>query len=112
VRRWAAYQRAGASPSAAADLNRMNLLIDARSLLPEIRVPTLILSRRGDPIGHPDAGRYIAERIAGARYVELEGDEHLLWLGDVEALCAEIEGFVLDVDAQVAAGNFSGTAAA
>jgi DNA-binding SARP family transcriptional activator/pimeloyl-ACP methyl ester carboxylesterase len=112
VRRWAAYQRAGASPSAAAELNRMNLAIDARSLLPEIHVPTLVLNRHGDPIGHPDAGRYIAEHVEGARFVELEGDDHIMWLGDGEALCAEIERFVLDVEAKLEARNVSGTAAA
>jgi pimeloyl-ACP methyl ester carboxylesterase len=111
ARRWAAYQRAGASPSAAAELNRMNLSIDARSLLPEIRVPTLVLNRRGDPVGPPEAGRYIAEHVEGAQFVELDGDDHILWLGDREALCAEIERFVLDVDAGLAARNVSGTSA-
>jgi DNA-binding SARP family transcriptional activator/pimeloyl-ACP methyl ester carboxylesterase len=109
--RWAAYQRAGASPSTAAELNHMNLSIDVRSLLPEIRVPTLVLSRRGDPIGPPEPGRYIAERIEGARFVELDGDDHILWLGDSEALCAEIEGFVLDVEARLETRNVSGTPA-
>ena len=112
VRRWATYQRAAASPSAAADLNRMNLLIDARSLLPQIRVPTLVLNRRGDPIGHPEAGRYIADHVDGACFVELEGDDHIMWLGDSEALCAEIERFVLDVESRLEARNVSGTAAA
>jgi DNA-binding SARP family transcriptional activator/pimeloyl-ACP methyl ester carboxylesterase len=112
ARRWAAYQRAGASPSAAAELNRMNLAIDARSLLPEIHVPTLVLNRRGDPIGAPDAGRHIAENVEGGRFVELEGDDHIMWLGDSEALCAEIERFVLDVEARLEARNVSGTAVA
>lgn len=111
ARRWAAYQRAGASPSAAAELNRMNLSIDARSLLREIQVPTLVLNRRGDPVGPPDAGRYIAEHVKGARFVELDGDDHLLWLGDSEALCAEIELFVLNVEAGLGARNVSGTSA-
>jgi DNA-binding SARP family transcriptional activator/alpha-beta hydrolase superfamily lysophospholipase len=111
ARRWAAYQRSGASPSAAAELNRMNLSIDARSLLSEIEVPTLVLSRRGDPIGPPEAGRYIAEHVEGARFVELEGDDHILWLGDSEALCAEIERFVLSVEASREPRNISGTAA-
>ena len=48
---WAAYQRAGASPSAAAALGRANWEIDIRPLLSAIRAPTLVLSRRGDPIG-------------------------------------------------------------
>jgi DNA-binding SARP family transcriptional activator len=111
ARRWAAYQRAGASPSAAAELNRMNLAIDARSLLREIQVPTLVLSRRGDRIGPPEAGRYIAEHVEGARFVELDGDDHILWLGDSEALCAEIERFVHDVEARLGTRNVSGTSA-
>jgi pimeloyl-ACP methyl ester carboxylesterase len=111
ARRWAAYQRAGASPSAAAELNRMNLSIDARPLLRQIQVPTLVLSRRGDPIGPPEAGRYLAEHVTGARFVELDGDEHLLWLGDSEALCAEIGRFVLDVEAGLETRNVLGTPA-
>jgi DNA-binding SARP family transcriptional activator/pimeloyl-ACP methyl ester carboxylesterase len=111
VRRWATYQRAGASPSSAAELNRMNLSIDARSLLPEIQVPTLALSRRGDPIAPSEAGRYIAEHVEDARFVALEGEDHIMWLGDSEALCAEIEGFVLDVEARLETRNVSGTAA-
>jgi DNA-binding SARP family transcriptional activator/pimeloyl-ACP methyl ester carboxylesterase len=109
--RWATYQQAGASPAAAADLNEMNLAIDVRSLLPEIRAPTLVLSRRGDPVGPPEAGRYLAEHVEGARFVELEGDDHLMWLGDIETLCSEIEGFLLEVEARAAAGNVSGTLA-
>jgi hypothetical protein len=41
----------------------------------------------------------MAERIAGARFVELAGDDHIMWLGDVATLCSEIGGFVLSVDA-------------
>jgi len=111
ARRWAAYQRAGASPSAAAELNRMNLSIDARSLLREIQVPTLVLSRRGDRVGPPEAGRYIAEHVEGAGYVELEGHDHIMWLGDSEALCAEIERFVLNVETRLETRNVSGTSA-
>jgi DNA-binding SARP family transcriptional activator/pimeloyl-ACP methyl ester carboxylesterase len=111
ARRWAAYQRAGASPSAAAELNRMNLSIDARSLLREIHVPTLVLSRRGDRVGPPEAGRYIAEHVEGARFVELDGDDHLLWLGDSENLCSEIERFVLNVKEGLGPRNVSGTSA-
>jgi DNA-binding SARP family transcriptional activator/pimeloyl-ACP methyl ester carboxylesterase len=111
ARQWAAYQRAGASPSAAAALGRANWEIDVRPLLGAIRAPTLVLSRRGDPIGPPEAARYMAGLIPGARFVELEGDDHVLWLGDIEALCAEIERFLLAVDAHAVAGNVSGTLA-
>jgi pimeloyl-ACP methyl ester carboxylesterase len=97
ARQWAAYQRAGASPSAAAALGRANWEIDVRPLLGSIRAPTLVLSRRGDPVGPPDAARYMAERIPRARFVELEGDDHVLWLGDIDALCGEIEHFITGV---------------
>ena len=107
--RFAAYLRAGASPSAAAELNRMNLLIDARDRLSAIRVPSLVLSRRGDPVGPPAAARYMADRIAGARFVELDGDDHVMWVGELEPLCSEIERFVLSVDARAGAGNVLGT---
>ncbi len=64
-----------------------------RPLLPAVRVSTLVLNRRGDPIGPPEAGRYMAERIPGSRFVELVGD-HVMWLGDVASLCGEIEEFI------------------
>ena len=92
--RYAAYQRAGASPAMAADLNRMNLSIDARDLLDQIGVPTLVITRRGDGVAPVAAARYMAERIRGARFVELDGDDHLLWVGDIDALCGEIERFL------------------
>ena len=95
--RYAAYQRAGASPTTAADLNRMNLSIDVRDLLSEIRVPTLVLNRRGDAVAGVEAARYMAERIRGARFVELDGDDHLLWVGDSEAISREIETFLMGV---------------
>jgi class 3 adenylate cyclase len=91
---WTAYQRAGASPSAAAALARANWEIVVRPLLPSIRVPVLVLSRRGDLVASAEAARDMAKRIPGARFVELEGDDHVLWLGDVEALCGEIEHFI------------------
>jgi pimeloyl-ACP methyl ester carboxylesterase len=98
ARRWAAYQRAGASPAAAAALNDMNLRIDVRSLLPRLRVPTLVLHRRGDQVNQVDAGRWMAQQIEGARFVELEGDDHIMWLGDVDILTSTIGAFVADVE--------------
>jgi class 3 adenylate cyclase len=97
MQRWAAYQQAGASPAAAAALIVANHAIDVRPLLSSIRVPTLVLSRSGDPIGPPEAARYMAERIPRARFVELPGNQHLIWLGDVGELGAEIEAFVTGV---------------
>jgi hypothetical protein len=92
--------QSAASPTAAAALAKSNALIDTRPLLPSIHVPALVLSRRDDPVGPGPTGRYLAERIPGARFVELARDEHLPWLGDPEAQSAEIEHFVTGVRPQ------------
>jgi pimeloyl-ACP methyl ester carboxylesterase len=97
MQRWAVYQQAGASPAAAAALIVANHQIDVRPLLGSIHVPTLVLSRAGDEIGPPEPARYMAERIPGARFVELSGGQHLIWLGDIDELGTEIEAFVTGV---------------
>ena len=97
ARRRALYMQSAASPAAAVALAKSNALIDTRELLPSIRVPTLVLNRRDDPVGPEPTGRYLAERIPGARFIALEGDEHLPWLEDAEAFCAEIEHFVTGI---------------
>jgi hypothetical protein len=92
-----ALQPGGGEPCCGRRPRQGNGLLDIRPLLPSIRVPTLVLNRSGDPVGPAAAGRYMAGRIPGARFVELDGDEHILWLGDSEALCGEIEGFVTGI---------------
>ena len=66
-------ERQSASPSAVMAILRMNSEIDARHILPTIRVPTLVLHRVGDTRITVDAGRYLATHIPGAKYVELPG---------------------------------------
>jgi len=91
---WASYLRTGASPGAAVALARMNAEIDIRSVLPSIRVPTLVLHRRGDRCLRIEEGRYLASKIPGATFVELEGDDHLPFLGDQDVILREIQHFV------------------
>ena len=89
-RAWA--QRAellGASPGAALALVDMNLAIDARALLPAVRVPTTILHRAGDPVVHPGHGRFLADSIPGARHVERPGADHLFCFDDPDPLVEE-----------------------
>jgi pimeloyl-ACP methyl ester carboxylesterase len=91
---WGRYTRMSASPGAAQALLRMNMEIDARAVLPTIRVPTLVLHRAGDraiPLG---MGRYIGDHVPGAKFVELPGDDHVAWVGDADALLDEIEEFL------------------
>jgi class 3 adenylate cyclase len=90
-------ERATASPGAILALLRANYEIDVRHLLPAIRVPTLILHRVGDKTIPVTCGRYLAQHIQGAKYVELPGDDHLLQAFDQEVLdllIDEIEEFI------------------
>jgi len=91
---WARFERLGGSPSAAVHLTRMNSEIDIRPILSSIRVPTLILHRPGDARVNPEAARYLARHIPGAKYAEMPGQDHLLWCGDVNRVADEIEEFL------------------
>ena len=92
--RWARFERLGASPSAVIALLRMNSDIDVRHVLPALRVPTLVLHRAGDARVNVAAGRYLAEHIRGAKYVELPGIDHAIWLGEMDSVIDEVEGFL------------------
>ncbi len=89
-----AYLRRSASPGAAVALLRMNSQIDVRDVLPTIRVPTSILQRVGDRDVNVEEARWIAAQIKGAEYVELPGDEHLIWAGDIDSVVDEVEEFL------------------
>ena len=91
---WARYERVGASPAAAVALSRMNAEIDVRPLLSAVRVPTLVLHRRDDVRVNAGGGQYLARHIAGAKYAELPGSDHLMWVGDVDRVVDEIEEFL------------------
>jgi pimeloyl-ACP methyl ester carboxylesterase len=92
---WSRLLRYGTSPAGAVALMDLYKEIDVRSVLPAIDVPTLILQRRDDRIARVGQGRYMAETIPGARYVELEGGDHLPVTGDTDALLDEIEEFLV-----------------
>ncbi|MCI0430840.1 MAG: adenylate/guanylate cyclase domain-containing protein [Rhodospirillales bacterium] len=88
------YLRMSASPRGALTLARMNTEIDVRNILPVIRVPALVLHRRDDRDALIEGGRYIADHIPGAKFVELDGADHLLWAGNQEPVLSEIEEFL------------------
>jgi len=94
---WSNYLRMSASPGAALALTRMNRDIDVRYVLPTIGVPTLLLHRVGDRSLPVEGSRYLAARIPGAKLVELEGDDHLPWVGNQDEILAEIEEFLTGV---------------
>ena len=85
--------RAALSPAGARDLILMNSKADVRELLPSIQCPTLVLHRGEDLDARVEEGRYIAERIPGARFVELEGEDHLL-VKNPDQIVDEVEEFL------------------
>jgi pimeloyl-ACP methyl ester carboxylesterase len=93
---WMARARASASPGAARALILMNSQIDVRDVLASIQAKTLVLHRRDDRDSHVEEGRYLAERIPGARFVELPGETHVPWW-DTDDLVDEIEEFLTGV---------------
>jgi class 3 adenylate cyclase len=88
------YERMSASPGMARALLDAARLIDVRAILPTIHTPTLVLHRVGELVCTIEAARYIAGQIPDARLVELEGNDHIPWAGDRQALVHEIEEFL------------------
>jgi pimeloyl-ACP methyl ester carboxylesterase/DNA-binding CsgD family transcriptional regulator len=93
---WAAYQRFAASPGAVAASLLMHLDVDVRDYLPQVHVPTLVIHRTDDMLVPVECGRYLAERITGARYAELPGPDHMFWLGDQDQTLATIRSFLAE----------------
>jgi pimeloyl-ACP methyl ester carboxylesterase len=93
---WARYLRSSASPAAAVALTSMNSDADVRAVLPTIRVPTRIVHREGDRRADVRGARWMAAQIPGARYVELPGDDHLIW-ADPDPIIDAVEEFVTGV---------------
>jgi hypothetical protein len=95
VRRWFADDmRRAATASSFRMLQEMFKDIDIRAVLPTIQVPTLVLHPKDDKVIPIDEGRYLADRIAGARFVELPGADHLPWAEDHDVVAGEIEAFL------------------
>jgi pimeloyl-ACP methyl ester carboxylesterase len=91
---WSRFMRQSGSPGAGRAVLRMNADIDVRSVLPAIRVPTLVIHNAAELTVPVAAGRYLAERIPGAKYVELPGVDHLPFVGNADAILDEIEEFL------------------
>jgi class 3 adenylate cyclase len=82
------------SPSEARAILEVLAETDLRDTLARIGVPTLVMHRKDAVMISVDHGRYIADHIAGSRYLELPGADTLHWTGDVRPILDEIEEFV------------------
>jgi DNA-binding SARP family transcriptional activator/pimeloyl-ACP methyl ester carboxylesterase len=91
---WAGLLRAASSPGALTGVLEALRDTDVRHLLGRVSVPTLVLHRRGDKAVRIGAGRHLASHIAGAKFVELEGDDHWAFAGDQQPVLANIRQFV------------------
>ena len=68
--------------------------IDVRPILPTITAPTLVIHAREDPVVPVQCGRYLADHIPGARYLEVDGADHAPWFTEPDKILTEIEEFL------------------
>jgi pimeloyl-ACP methyl ester carboxylesterase len=86
--------RGAVSPGAVAHYFRQSVLTDVRELLAVIQAPTLVLQRAHDQIAPPALGQHLAAHIPNARYVELDGADHLWFTENADEVVGEIEEFL------------------
>jgi class 3 adenylate cyclase len=91
---WGRFLRLSASPATAEAVMRRLFELDVRAVLATITVPTLIVHRSENPIVTLEQGRYVADRIEGARFVEVPGADYGLALGDSDVMIDEVETFL------------------
>jgi class 3 adenylate cyclase len=95
VRDWfARFEQQSASRAAVVEMQKMLMDLDLRDLLPEIKVPTLIIHRVGDEITDIEHARYLARHIKGSKKCELPGSAHLIfgdnpfdWIDELREFC-------------------------
>lgn len=93
MRQLAIIERMCASPGMARATMESNLRIDVRPVLPTLAAPTLVVHARGD--GVPvQCGRYLADHIPGARYLEIDGVDHAPWFTEPDTILTGIEEFL------------------
>jgi class 3 adenylate cyclase/dienelactone hydrolase len=107
---WGKNERLGASPAGVAAYMRMNLRIDISDIVSTIRVPTLVIHRTDDKAINVEGGRFLAENVPGARYIELPGVDHIPFVGDnADDIADAIEEFLTGSRAPVAADRVLAT---
>lgn len=87
---WARLERLSASPAEAVALLRRTQDLGSR---PPEQIPLMLACRTGDALVPMTQSRTLAEAMPGTRFVELAGRDHLIWSGDVNAVCDAIEEF-------------------
>lgn len=91
---WARFLRLGSSPAGTSELMALYKDIDVREALPLISAPTLVMHRTEDAVVPIAQGRYLADNVPGARWIEFPGADHLIAARDCDAILDEIQEFV------------------
>ena len=91
---WKKFERLSASPKALIELRRYNAEIDVKAILPSIQAPALIIHGTSDIRISVEASREMARRIPNAKLVEIESDNHLIWLDETGSVISAIRSFV------------------
>ena len=94
IRQLAMLERMSASPGMARATLEAAFRIDVRPILPTITAPTLVIHAREDPDVPVQGGRYLADHIPGARYLEVDGVDHAPWFTDPDTILTGIEEFL------------------
>lgn len=95
---WAGMLRSASSPGAVKGVLEAMRDMDVIGLLPRIAAPTLVLHRTGDRAVRIEAGRHLAASIKNARFVELPGNDHWIWVGDQARVIEEIRSHIRSLD--------------
>jgi pimeloyl-ACP methyl ester carboxylesterase len=94
IRQLAMYERMSASPGMARASFEAGFLIDVRAILPTLTAPTLVIHAREDNAVPVQGGRYLADHIPGARYLEVEGADHAPFLTEPDKILTRVEEFL------------------
>src|SRR5262245_44425324 len=92
--RYGRYQPHSTGPTQATNAYRNQFHLDVRGILPTIRVPTLVLHRKDNAYIRAENGRYLAEHIPGAKFMEVPGVDHLFHVGESDVILNAIEEFL------------------
>ncbi len=93
-RQLAMFERMCASPGMACASLEASFGLDVRPILPTITAPTLVIHAREDPGVPVQSGRYLADHIPGARYLEVDGVDSLPWYTEPDKVLTGIEEFL------------------